>query len=578
MKASDWIIDFLSSHGVDTAFGYIGGMVTYLIDSAAKDPRLRFIQTYHEQSAAFAAEGYARLRGGVGVAIATSGPGATNMLTGVADAYFDSIPILFITGQVNSSEYKYNKPIRQQGFQETDIVSMASPVTKYAVMVDDPKRIVYEFEKAFYIATTGRPGPVLIDLPMNLQAAELFLEDCVHFTPEPESSGSVAGSAAAAIVAAINAAARPLLLVGGGCHHPELRGHLNRLISSGIPAVVSLMGKGSVDETEPLFTGMLGCYGNRCANLSVARSDLLVVLGSRLDTRQTGARLDDFAVSRRIIQVDIDIEEMRNHRLRNRETILLDVVPLLAELEALIPEIRVSASWKNEIVRLKRNYSTEREVERFVTSRVPYGTLAELSRLAADNTIYFADVGQNQMWAAQTLAPRGDQDFFTSGGMAPMGYAIPAGIGAALATGGKRPVIVITGDGGLQIALQSLPLISQYDLPVTVVVMNNESLGMITQFQQIYLESNFVATTPAGGYRGPRCRELAAAFGLDYRRVEAAADVENVFVSRSRHTLIEVITGFPSVVSPKLEFNKPFYEMSPPLPREELARVLEGRA
>ena len=258
MKASDWIIDFFARRGVDTLYGYIGGMVTHLIDSASRDARVRFVQTYHEQSAAFAAEGYARRRQLPGVAIATSGPGATNLLTGVANAYFDSIPVIYVTGQVNTGEYKYDKPIRQQGFQETDVVSMARPVTKYAVLLDRADRICLEFEKAWHLVQSGRPGPVLIDLPMDMQRQEIDPEKLEHFAPEDEGIMRLDDAAFSAVVEAIRHAARPLLLAGGGAIGATAA--LNQLSHSGIPIAVSLMGKGAVDEFTPGFVGMIGSY------------------------------------------------------------------------------------------------------------------------------------------------------------------------------------------------------------------------------------------------------------------------------------------------------------------------------
>lgn len=576
MKASDWIIDFLARQGIDTLYGYIGGMVTHLIDSASKNPSVRFIQTYHEQSAAFAAEGYARIKGVPGVAIATSGPGATNMLTGIADAYFDSIPMIYITGQVNTNEYKYGKPIRQQGFQEVDIVAMARPVTKYVVMIDNPEKICYEFEKALSIVVTGRPGPVLIDLPMNIQCVEIDPGKMEHFVRKPAKDSS-SDLIQERLLAVIQQSERPLLLLGGGCVSSGISDALNELLKAGLPAVTSLMGKGAVDETFPLFGGMLGTYGNRCANLIVARADRIIVMGSRLDTRQTGARLEEFTLGKRIFQVDIDSAEMENHRLKNREVLIGNLVNIAPGLKQIAKKISVSEDWRREVAVLKERYSQRNEVERFVANKLPYHVMEIFSGIVAPDAIFSVDIGQNQMWAAQTIQLTRDQRFLTSGGMAAMGYSIPVAVGAAMAA--HRPVIAITGDGGLQIALQSLPLIAQYHLPVVVVVLNNASLGMITQFQSLYFNSNFVATTSSGGYLVPNLEKLAEAFNLPYFSAKTQPEFENSLKAalQGRNALVDVRIEPPTTVSPKREFTQPFYNMSPALPDEELQCILSGK-
>ena len=572
MKASDWIIDFFARRGVDTLYGYIGGMVTHLIDSASRDARVRFVQTYHEQSAAFAAEGYARRRQLPGVAIATSGPGATNLLTGVANAYFDSIPVIYVTGQVHTGEYKYDKPIRQQGFQETDVVSMARPVTKYAVLLDRADRICLEFEKAWHLVQSGRPGPVLIDLPMDMQRQEIDPEKLEHFAPEDEGIMRLDDAAFSAVVEAIRHAARPLLLAGGGAIGATAA--LNQLSHSGIPIAVSLMGKGAVDEFTPGFVGMIGSYGNRSANLTVGRADLLVAIGSRLDTRQTGARREEFCKGKNIIQIDIDRNEMTSHRLGGRTVYYGDAKDFLTRLAEAADTLNLHPEWLTEIGFLRETYSQTREVERFVVNRMPYDMLEALGAASKPGDIFVADIGQNQMWAAQTLRLREGQSFLTSGGMAPMGYAIPAAIGAVMADPVCR-AWVVTGDGGLQIALQSLPLISQYRLPVRVLVMNNASLGMITQFQSLYFHSNFAATTPDGGYEPPACALLAQAFHLPYFCARTPEELTQILRKIPASALVEVKLTAPTTVSPKLEYDRPFYDMSPPLPEEELRKAMK---
>lgn len=369
IKASDYIAQFFVDKGITTIFGYIGGMITHLVDSIDRNPNIRFIQTYHEQTAAIAAEGYALESEKFGVAIATSGPGATNLITGIADAYFGSIPTIFITGQVNTYEYKYDKPIRQQGFQETDVVSIVKPVTKYAVMVNDASRLKYELEKALHIATSGRKGPVLIDLPMDISRAQINPADMPSYIPEYDSVPVDIDWDK--IINTIASSERPLFLLGGGCQ--ESREILNDYIaSSGVPFVTSLMGRGAIDETLPGYSGMIGSYGNRCANIAVSQCDLLIALGTRLDTRQTGARIDGFLPEGKIIHVDIDNTELSNHRLKNRINVNCSVDDFIVSLRDRGISIKSSGKWTDWVKRIVAQYNQEEEVKRFVSNKAPY--------------------------------------------------------------------------------------------------------------------------------------------------------------------------------------------------------------
>jgi acetolactate synthase-1/2/3 large subunit len=306
MKATDYIVSFFVAHGIKYVFGYQGGMITHLVDSISKSADIRFIQCYHEQSAAIAAEGYDRASGKFGVAISTSGPGSTNMITGIANAYYDSIPVIYITGQVNTYEYKYQKPIRQMGFQETDIVSIVKPITKYAVMINDVAHVKYELEKAIDIATTGRKGPVLLDMPMNIQRADISPENLSsydNYFTNPMLNPVMVQKAARLM----QQADRPLVLCGGGITSSCCSDKANKFLSkSNLPYVVSLMGKGGVNETKEFFAGMIGSYGNRCANFIFFHADVVLVLGSRLDLRQTGNKNLGNWDKVQFIQVDID--------------------------------------------------------------------------------------------------------------------------------------------------------------------------------------------------------------------------------------------------------------------------------
>lgn len=364
------------------------------------------MQTYHEQTAAIAAEGYALESGKPGVAIATSGPGATNLMTGIADAYFGSVPTIFITGQVNTYEYKYDKPVRQQGFQETDVVEIVKPVTKYAVLLDNADAIRYELEKAYWIAMNGRKGPVLIDLPMDISRAEIEPDSLKSFIPELPCEKAKCDFGI--VNDKIRKAKRPLLLLGGGCQN--CGDALDKFIKeTHVPFVTSLMGRGAADEDVDEYIGMIGSYGNRCANIIISQCDLLVALGTRLDTRQTGARVESFIPDAEIIHVDIDTNELECNRLKNRYTLCISVADFVKGFDC--HSFSLSTEWIKWIENVKIKYSQKEEVRRFVDNKSPYHFFDVFNAVSSENAVISTDVGQNQMWAAQSVKLKKEINF-----------------------------------------------------------------------------------------------------------------------------------------------------------------------
>lgn len=573
MKVSDYVINFLADKGTEYIFGYIGGAITHLIDSADKNKKVKFVQVYHEQTASIAAEGYSRNSSRVGVAMATSGPGATNMITGIADAFFDSIPTIYITGQVNTYEFKYQKKVRQQGFQETDIVEIVKPITKYAKLIDRPELIRYELEKAFYIARSGRPGPVLLDLPMDVQRQNIISEKLKSFSLPRKSENK---NNFKEIGSLLKKSKRPLILAGGGVINSKAQSELKKFaLNNQIPVVCSLMGKGGFPEDHELFVGMIGSYGNRCANIVLANTDLLLAVGSRLDTRQVGTNLPSFMREGKIVQVDIDSTELEGNRIPGRIEVQSDAKDFLETLNQSF-NLNGDANhqdWLAYVNKIKTQYSQKKEVSRNCLNPIPYDLMTILNSSSGKGEIFVADVGQNQMFAGQGLIIKDQQQFYTSGGMAPMGYSIPAAIGASFADK-KSKLIAITGDGGFHISLQSLMLLSQYKLPIKVIVLNNQSLGMIVQFQDLYFDSNTAATTKKGGYLVPSIESIAKAYGIDYLKVVDLTKEKRKFLKNivsKKPQIIEICIEDKTTVVPKLEVNQPIENMSPRLSRKELA-------
>ena len=497
-------------------------MIVHLLDSIHQDGRIRIVSMHHEQGAAFAAEGFARITGVPGVAMATSGPGATNLLTGIASCYFDSTPAVFITGQVNRNEMKGDRAIRQMGFQETEIVSLAAPITKAAWQVETPEQLPEMLRRSFETALSGRPGPVLLDIPMDIQRMDVPEDGLGRIVPSP--GPDVDPAAIDDLMAALGRAERPLVLVGGGVRSARAAEPVRELLASlGVPVVNSLMGVDVVPAASDLRVGMIGSYGNRWANLAVGRSDFLLVLGSRLDIRQTGSETEAFRTGRTIVQVDCDPGEM-NNRITGVTAILADLKTFAA---AALPAARAAAApdrsgWLDEIRGLREEWP---DTEEMIGSDGinPNVLMHQLSAVGGDAAVYVADVGQHQMWAAQSLQLRADQRFLTSGGLGSMGFGLPAAIGAAFGVAG-RPVVLVAGDGGFQTNIQELQTVARNQLPLKMLIVNNRTHGMVRQFQQSYFDSRFQSTV--WGYSAPDFAAVAAAYGIPSSAVGTPDGVE----------------------------------------------------
>lgn len=563
MKASDYVAAALASYGVTSVFEMCGGMITHIIDSLYRQGRVRIVSMHHEQAAAFAADATGRLSGIPGVAMATSGPGATNLLTGVGSCYFDSSPAVFITGQVNRNEMKGDRPIRQLGFQETDIVTMARPITKAAWRVDDATELPVQLCEAFALATDGRPGPVLIDIPMDVQREDLRVR-----TPEPLPSRRPAEPREEQIIellAALRAARRPLIIAGGGVRASGTRDSLRAFARQlGVPIANSLLAVDAMPSVDPLRVGMLGSYGNRWVNLAIARSDLLLVLGSRLDIRQTGADTRSFKAERLVFHVDCDPGEI-NNRVTGCRAIVADLRRFFDKALALTPHgpQPSRADWLAEIEDLRLEWPDTREL-RDIDGINPNVFMHQLSAVSSPAAAYVVDVGQHQMWAAQSLEIGPEQRFLTSGGMGSMGFALPASVGTSFALPGK-PVVVIAGDGGFQANIQELQTVARNRLPVKIIIMNNRCHGMVRQFQESYFEARYQSTL--WGYSAPEFFKVAAAYGIRSKRVtgedEVPDSLEWLWQEDDGPSLLEVMIDPMANAYPKIAFGRPITEMEP---------------
>jgi acetolactate synthase I/II/III large subunit len=570
-KVSDYVVRHLAAQGVTHVYELCGGMLAHLLDSFTRQQAVKLVSMHHEQGAGFAAEGHARITGVPGVALATSGPGATNLLTAVGSCYFDSTPAVFITGQVNRSEMKGDRAIRQLGFQETDIVSVARPITKAAFQVLEPGEIGAALDRAFDTALSGRPGPVLLDLPMDVQRVVVSLPDPVRRLRRAPDANRVATADVETLLEVLHTARRPLVLVGGGVRSggaAEIcRKALERL---GVPVVHSLMGLDVLGHEHPLRVGMIGSYGNRWANHALGESDALLVIGSRLDIRQTGTDTEGFA-QRPIVHVDVDAGEI-NNRVLGTHAVVADAGDFCAAVLAGTAPGQDFADWKKRLSEMRARWPDTAELQG-LPGLNPNVFLRALGKASGAAAAFVVDVGLHQMWAGQSLTFGGTQRFLTSGGMGSMGFALPAAVGTAAAFGG-RPVVVVAGDGGFQVNIQELQTVVRNRLPLKMVVMNNRSLGMVRQFQESYFESRFQSTVV--GYDTPDFSKVATAYGIASRRIEteklpAGPDQDRIVADAlawlwkepSEPALLEVGIPITANAYPKLAFGRSITEMEP---------------
>ncbi len=566
MNNAEYTARWLESRGITHVFELIGGMITIMLDALEKTTDIKIVSMHHEQGASFAAEGWARIKGIPGVAMATSGPGATNLLTAIGSCYFDSVPAIFITGQVNRHEQKGNRPIRQLGFQETDIVSMARPITKAAWLVNEPSELPAILDEAYRIATSGRPGPVLVDIPMDVQRFALPENTVIPRIPVSISTVETLDSQRDSFLddlrQALAVAQRPLILAGGGIRSGlACEGFRHVVDLLGIPVVHSLMGVDVLPANHPLRFGLIGSYGNRWANLGFAKSDLVIVLGSRLDIRQTGSDLAGFTGNRKFFHVDCESGEL-NHRVVGCTILKDELRPFFAHfLKNWKQATSASERWMSEFDNLKKEWPDTMELKE-AKGINPNAFLRDLSKNALWAAAYVADVGQHQMWAAQSLRLAAHQRFLTSGGMGAMGFALPAAIGTAFASG---PTIMIAGDGGFQLNIQELQTVRRNNLPLKLVILNNHCHGMVRQFQESYFDERYQSTL--WGYDAPSFTDVARAYGIPASSVHDNRDIDKSLRILAEHPdepyLLEIEVDTMTNAYPKLAFGREFGEMEP---------------
>lgn len=505
MNGAQWVVQALRAQGVETVFGYPGGAIMPVYD-ALYDGGVEHLLCRHEQGAAMAAIGFARATGKVGVCIATSGPGATNLITGLADAMLDSVPIVAITGQVSSAV------MGTDAFQEIDVLGLSLACTKHSFLVESLDELPVVMAEAFAIAKSGRPGPVLVDIPKDIQLASGDL--AAHLLPvEQEMAHPHAELQQARNLLAL--AKKPILYVGGGVGMADAVHALRAFAKeTGIPTVATLKGLGTPDADDECYLGMLGMHGTKAANLAVQRCDLLIAVGARFDDRVTG-KLDTFAPHASVIHLDIDPAEL--HKLRRAH------VGLQGDLNKLLPDLYQPVAidaWREEVKTLKADHGWRYDHPGEAIFAPLF--LKQLSDRKPQSAVVTTDVGQHQMWAAQHMSFNRPENFITSSGLGTMGFGLPAAVGAQVA----RPndtVICVSGDGSFMMNVQELGTVKRKQLPVKIVLMDNQRLGMVRQWQQLFFEERYSETNLSDN---PDFLILASAFGIPGQRITRKDQVD----------------------------------------------------
>jgi acetolactate synthase I/II/III large subunit len=536
MTGAEVLVDALRREGVDLMFGYPGGMVIPIFDVLSRCDDINLVLTRHEQAAIHAADGFARKTGKVGVCLVTSGPGATNTITGIATAKLDSSPLVVISGQVRTAV------LGSDAFQETDMVGLTRPICKHNYLVQRVEELPTAIKNAFYIARTGRQGPVSVDVPVDVAGATLKNYCYPESVDLPGYSPTLKGNhrQIVRLAQAIREAKRPLICAGGGVVSSGASAELLMLMEkTSIPAVVTLMGLGVVPSDHPLVLGMPGMHGCAAANYALTECDLLIGLGTRFDDRVTG-RLESFAAQARVAHVDIDPAEIGKN-VRADIPVVGDVKCVIADLLAEVKPkgagewVRRTAEWKKENP-LDGDQAKSGEI-------LPQYVIRTICRLAARDAVIVTDVGQHQMWSALHLSHKRPRSFISSGGLGTMGFGLPAAMGAALASP-ESPVVCISGDGSIQMNIQELATCAINRIPVKIVVLNNSYLGMVRQWQELFWNKNYVKTCLRQGPDcpkkcpgpGDRCPErylpdfvkVAQANGVEGLRARKPEEVEPV--------------------------------------------------
>lgn len=565
MKVTDYIARFLEEKNIKDVFGYPGAVVCHLMDSMSKSTVCAHVN-YHEQGAAFAACGYAQIRNEPAVAYANVGPGATNLVTGVANAWFDSIPCIFISGQVDCSAMTNEYFIRQRGIQELHADELFKSITKFSVSIKDKEDVVYYLEKAYFEVTSGRPGPVLLEIPADIQRADIDEEQQRHFECKKVTDDILVE--VEMIIDLIVKAEKPCFLLGNGIKQSKNEKKFKEIIKHVIiPCVSSLPAMDILSYDHELNMGYIGMNAHRYSNFILGKSDLIIALGSRLDVKQVGVYRKRFVPGAKLVRIDIDKNELE-YKVRNDEVdICVDLNVFLQQMLLVLGQrVIEKKQWNNTCKEIKqRLYNWDMNDIHFL--------IREIGRKFEEHSSIVLDVGQHLVYGVQALEIKERQRILLSLGLASMGYSLPAAIGAYYGSG--EPVYVICGDGGFQMNMQELQFIRRDNLPIKILVLNNNSLGMIREFQERNFEARYIHSVPDEGYAVPSMKKIAKAYDLDYNCIRSSEDLNRIDLRNNKPEIIEIIVKREMYLYPRMNRTKEIQDMDPEMPRDIYNKIME---
>ncbi len=578
-RVTDIVASFLVEQGIKDIFTLTGGGAMFLNDGIASNDEINAICNHHEQACAMGAVAYAKYKNGLAAAMFSTGCGSTNAITGLLDAWQDNTPVIFISGQIKRKETSRNSQtsLRQFGVQEADIVSIVESLTKYAVMVNEPEDILYHLEKAVHLALTGRPGPVWIDIPLDVQGFSIDTNELKHFVPKIETNQEIKGIDR--FIEMYEQAERPIILAGNGV---RLSGSVDKLrefaSKNNIPCAVSYLAADYFEQDNPNYVGRLGIKGDRAGNFALQNSDLIISLGSRLSVCLTGFEYELFARESKLIVVDIDEDEHKKNTVNIDQLICADVGDFLENIENKITP-KASKDWPNKCIHWKNKWPVYQEGYDTDTVNM-YEFTKALSELASEDSIVVSDAGSSYYVTSQSFTLNNKkQRYITSGAQADMGFTLPAAIGACIAA--NKPVIGITGDGSFQLNIQELQTIKHYNLPVKLIVWNNNGYLSIRATQNKFFDGRRIGTDPESGVSFPEVGKIASAYELPYVKINNVAELREKLadvIAASGPVICEVMCPenqeiIPAVSAVKNDdgsmTSKPIEDMYPFLERDE---------
>lgn len=584
MRVVDYIVDRLYKEGAKDIFMLTGGGMMFLSDAVAVHPKMKALCNHHEQACAMAAVGYAKYTEGIGVCFTSTGCGATNAMTGLLDAWQDNLPVVFVSGQVKRKETTHNStiPLRQIGTQEANIIDLVKPITKYAVMVNEADEVAYHLEKALYLARTGRPGPVWIDVPMDVQGAELNLKTAKKFNPselKPAFKTVPDQKSISALEKMIKDAKRPVIIAGQGVRLSGALKEFGDFVKKyQIPVVSPYLGIGTIPTGHKSYIGTIGTKGSRGGNLAMQNADLLLVLGSRLSVTAIGYEYELFAREAKKVVVDIDPVEHKKPIVKIDLFINADIKEFLRKFKP--KTIGMNEDWPKICLDWKQRYPVcLPEYRKYKGEISMYNLVDTLSRLMDEKAVVVSDAGSAFYVTSQAVNLRGGQRYLTSGGQADMGFTLPAAIGAAVGKGGE--VFGITGDGSFQLNIQELQTIVHNKLPVKIFILNNNGYLSIRATQNKFFNGRLIGTGPESGVSMPDFKKIAGAYGIKHFKLKNSASLEKDLKQVLAHkgpALCEVICPANEPVVPAVSsmkrpdgkmVSRPLEDMLPFLDREE---------